>query len=167
MKHTAYILLLAALCAAHPVCRAQTTDSVKTLAALTRCWRAISHEYSNIYGLEEEDIKRYSKQKMCFTRDSIVMLTGSLYSPRYSIRKVDAEDYSKTNFDCDKHRLGILKDSVVEITINSATRPNAKGVVHQMTDVIIWDDVCLYVVVDGVIFKMLDTEVKAEGRSSN
>jgi hypothetical protein len=148
-------------------CAAQTTDSIKIVNTLNKCWRAISREYSTIYGLDEEEIKVYYKQKVCFTPDSVIMYSGPLYTPKYSIRKVKAEDFAKTNFDCSKERLGMSTDSVYEITISSLTKPTQKVPAHKMTDIIAFDDYCLYIVKDGVIFKLFDSNSKPGGRSSN
>jgi hypothetical protein len=145
---------------------AQDVDPGKIVNSLTRCWRPISHEVSSIYGLDEEEIKRYSKQKICLTRDSISMFYGVFYAPEYSVKKVNAEEYAKNNFDCSKQRLDILVDSIFEITITSATKPSENGTVHKMTDVIAFDEDCIYVVVDGVIFKLFDADRKVEVRSS-
>ncbi len=148
-------------------CHAQETDSAKVVKTLLKCWRALSHEYSTIYGLEEEEIKTYSKQKVCFSRDSLTIYYGTLYSPKYSVKKVNAENYAKDNFDVTKGRLGITRDSVYEITINSVTRPLPNGTTHKMTDVIAFDGDCIYVVKDGVIFKLFDSEAKKEARGAN
>ena len=45
------------------ICLAQSTDSVKVVATLNKCWRAIGHEYSSIYGLEEDEIKTTKLQE--------------------------------------------------------------------------------------------------------
>ncbi len=148
-------------------CHAQEADSAKVVKTLLKCWRALSHEYSTIYGLEEEEIKTYSKQKVCFSRDSLTIYYGTLYSPKYSVKKVNAENYAKDNFDVTKGRLGITRDSVYEITINSVTRPLPNGTTHKMTDVIAFDGDCIYVVKDGVIFKLFDSEAKKEARGAN
>ena len=148
-------------------CSAQTIDSTKIVSSLTKCWRAVSHEYSTIYGLEEEEIKRYARQKVCFTRDSVTMYYGALYAPKYSIKKVDAENFAKNNFDCDKQRLGMFVDSVFEITISSITKSSQNGAGHKMTDVIAFDGDCIYIVKDGVIFKLYDSEAKKGTRASN
>jgi hypothetical protein len=148
-------------------CAAQVADSTKMADSVMKCWRVISHEYATIYGLEEEEIKRYSKQKICLTRDSIRMYYGTSYMPKYSVKKVNAESYAKTNFDCSKDKLGISADSVFKVTISSVTRPLKNEAAHKMTDVIAFDGYCLYVVVDGVIFKLFDANAKVEARSSN
>lgn len=148
-------------------CYAQVVDSTKIVNSLHKCWRAFSHEYSVIYGLEEEEIKSYSKQRVCFTRDSISMYHGVVFAPKYSIRKVNAENYAKTNFDCTRRKLGMLTDSVFEITILSVTKPGKDGKVHKMTDVIAFDGESIYVVVDGVIFKLLDADAKVQPRAPN
>jgi len=148
-------------------CSAQVADSAKVVSSLVKCWRTFSHEYSTIYGLEEEEINRYSKQRVCFTRDSVRMYTGVLYTPKYAVKKVEAESYAKSNFDCNKRKLGILTDSVYEVTMLSVTRPNKDGKVYKMTDVIAFDGECIYIVVDGVIFKLLDADAKAQPRAGN
>jgi hypothetical protein len=148
-------------------CSAQATDSAKILKSLMKCWRALSHEYSTIYGLDEEEIKTYSKQKVCFTRDSLTLYYGSLYTPKYSVKKVNAENYAKDNFDCTKSRLGMLTDSVYEITISSISKSSRNGTPHKMTDVIAFDGDCIYVVKDGVIFKLFDSDAKKESRGAN
>jgi hypothetical protein len=148
-------------------CAAQGVDSARIVAALTRCWRTISHEYSTIYGLEDEEVKQYIKQRVCIGRDSMNMFTGTLYAPKFSFRKVNAEEYSKSNFDCSKQKLDIFADSVFEVTISSLSKPPGNQAAHKMTDIIAFDEDCIYVVVDGVIFKMFDADKKIEGRSSN
>ncbi|MES2703781.1 MAG: hypothetical protein V4649_14160 [Bacteroidota bacterium] len=148
-------------------CPAQVEDSAAIVGALTKCWRAFSHEYATIYGLEEEEIKTYSKQKVCLKRDSISLYYGVSYAPKYSIKKVHAENYSKTNFDCSKRNLGILADSMYEVTISSLTRPSKNGTVNKMTTVLAYDSQCIYIVVDGVVFKLLDADTKIQPRSSN
>ncbi len=148
-------------------CSAQAIDSAGIISSLHKCWHAFSHEYSTIYGLEEEEIKRYSKQKVCFTRDSVSMYLGTVFAPTYAIKKVNAEDYAKTNFDCTKQRLGISMDSVFEVTITSHSKPAKDGTVHKMTDIIILGEECIYVTVDGVIFKLFDVNSKVQQRSSN
>jgi len=167
VRHPLYLLAILSLLACCNTCSAQVADSAKIINSLARCWRAIGHEYSTIYGLEEEDIKRYSKKKVCFTRDSISMYYGVLYTPKYSVKKVNAENYARDNFDCSKQKLAILNDSVFEITISSVTKPSNDGTVHKMTDVIAFDEDFIYVVVDGVIFKLFDAGRKIEGRASN
>lgn len=146
-------------------CLAQRADSAKVIAGLHRCWRAFSHDYTTIYGLEEEEVKAYSKQKLCFTPDSFSMYYGTRYTPRYSIKKVNANTYAKSNFDGNAQKMGIIVDSVYEITISSLTRPPT-GEPRKMTDVIAWDGTCTYVVVDGVIFKLVDADSKVQPRSS-
>ena len=158
-------MLLVLLCTDN--CSAQAADSTKVVNALTKCWRAFSHEYSIIYGLEEEDIDRYSKQRVCFTSDSISTYQGTLYTPKYAIRKVHAESYAKSNFDCGKRKLGIVADSVFEITISSVTKPAKDGKVYKMTNVVAFDGECTYMVVDGVIFKMVDADSKVRPSSAN
>ncbi len=148
-------------------CSAQIVDSTKIVSTLNKCWRAFSHEYSNIYGLEEEEIGRYSKQRVCFTKDSISMYYGVVYAPKYVIKKVNAENYAKTNFDCTRRKLGMLTDSVYEITISSLSKPSKKGVVYKMTDVIAFDGESTYIVVDGVIFKLLDADTRVQPRAPN
>jgi hypothetical protein len=148
-------------------CSAQVADSTKIVNSLTRCWRAFSHEYATIYGLEEEEIKSYSKQKVCIARDSVSLYYGASYVPRYSIKKVNAEDYSKNNFDCSKRNLSIIVDSMFEVTISSVAKPAKDGIARKMTNVMAFDGTCLYIVVDGVIFKLVDADNKEQPRSSN
>jgi hypothetical protein len=148
-------------------CSAQVADSAAIVKSLTRCWRSISHGYSSIYGLDEKEVKRYSKQRICFARDSVSLYYGVSYTPKYSVKKVNAENYARSNFDCSKHKLDILADSVFEITITTVSKPNKNGTIHRMTDVMAFDGYCLYAVVDGVIFKLFDADAKIEGRSSN
>ena len=167
MKRYLTILTILFVMSWHSPCTAQDVDSAKIIKTLNACWRAIGHEYSAIYGLEEEDIKRYSKQRICFTKDSINMYYGVLFNPKYAIKKVNAEIYAKDNFDCNKQKLGILTDSVFEITISSYTKPAQNGIAHKMTDVIAFDEDCIYVVVDGVIFKLIDASRKLEHSNSN
>jgi hypothetical protein len=45
--------------------------------------------------------------------------------------------------------------------------PFGNETVHKMTNVITYDGLCMYVVVDGVIFKMFDADAKVQGMSSN
>lgn len=158
------IVLLLPFC---NTCTAQVADSTAIVNAISRCWRAFSHEYSNIYGLEEEEIKRYSKQRVCIGKDSVSMYSSTVYTPKYSFKKVNAEDYAKSNFDFSKRKLGIIVDSVVEITIRTVTKPAKNGNVYKMTDVVAFDGECLYIVADGVIFKMVDADSKVVPRSSN
>ena len=145
-------------------CSAQVADSTAIVNSLMKCWRVFSHEYSTIYGLEEEEIKRYSKQKICFTGDSVSLYLGVVYKPKYAIKKVNAENYAKSNFDSRKQRLGISSDSVFEITISSISKPAKNGTVHKMTDVIVLGEECIYVIVDGVIFKLVDADSKVQPR---
>ena len=167
MRKYFYILTIFALWPWSGTCSAQAIDSTKIIHSLNTCWRPIAHEFSTIYGLEEEEIKRYLKQQICFTNDSISMYAGTLYEPKYSIRKVNAENYAKDNFDCSKQRLYIYADSLFEITISSLTKPSENGTIHKMTNVIAFDEDCIYVVVDGVIFKLFDASRKTERRSGN
>lgn len=145
---------------------AQIVDTNKVVRELNRCWRVVSHEVSPIYGLEDEEIKRYSKQRICFSRDSIVMLNSVLLAPAYSIKKVNAEDYARKNFDCGRMSLAIIADSVYEIRISSVTRPDKTGAVYKMTDIIAFDDDFIYVVLDGVIFKLFAADRKIEAKAS-
>lgn len=145
---------------------AQVVDSGKVMNSINRCWRAFSHEYATIYGLEEEEIKRYSKQKVCFTQDSVSLYYGVTYAPKYSIKKVRADNYARDNFEIDKQKMGIIVDSVFEITISSMSKSPKDGSLHKMTDVIAYDGSCTYVVVDGVIFKLVDADSKVQARSS-
>jgi hypothetical protein len=167
MKRHLYALVILPVILWNNTCAAQTADSAKIVSSLIKCWRAVSHEYSTIYGLEEDEIKSYSQQKVCFTRDSATMYYGPLYAPKYSVRKVNAEDFAKNNFDCSKAKLGMLKDSVYEITISSIARSPQNGTTHKMTDVIAFDGDCIYIVKDGVIFKLYDSEAKKGARNSN
>jgi len=162
-----YILAVLSVLPCNNTCYAQVADSTKIVHSLMKCWRAISHEYSTIYGLEEEEIKRYSKQKVCLTGDSVSMYYGASYAPKYSVKRVNAENYAKNNFDCGKRKLGILRDSVFEVTISSVTKPSKDGTVHKMTDVIAFDGECIYVVADGVIFKLFDADAKIQPRAAN
>jgi hypothetical protein len=146
---------------------AQVVDSSSIVKSLNRCWRAFSHEYATVYGLEEDEIKTYSKQRVCLGSDSVHLYYGASYSPKYAIRKVNAESYSKSNFDCSKRNLSIMTDSMYEVTISSITKPSNDGKVKKMTDVLAFDGECIYVVVDGVIFKLLDADSKVQPRSSN
>lgn len=161
------LTLLALLSLLAFTCPAQTTDSAAVIGSLTRCWRSFSHEYSSIYGLEEDDIKRYAKQRVCFTPDSISMYLSVLHSPTYAIRKVNAEDYAKDNFDCGKQKLGISMDSVYEVTISSIAYSPRNGEQHKMTDIVVFDGYSLFIMVDGVIFKLLDADAKVQPRSGN
>ncbi len=160
-----YLYLLAMFCAT--TCSAQVADSATLVKSLNKCWRVLSHEYSLIYGLEVEEIKQLSKQRLCFRKDSASMFHGVLYEPRYSAKKMNAEQYARSNFDCTKQKMGIGVDSVYEVTISSVTKPTETEPAHKMTDVIIYDGLCIYVVVDGVIFKLFDADAKIQGRSSN
>lgn len=148
-------------------CTAQAIDSTKIANSLIKCWRATSHEYSTIYGLDEEEIKSYTRQKVCYRKDSVTNYYGTFYDPRYSFKKVNAENYAKDNFDCDKDKLGMVADSVYEITISSFTKASQSEPVHKMTDIIAFDGYFIYVVKDGVIFKLYDADAKVQGRSSN
>ena len=167
MKRYLYAFAILSVLPWSHTCPAQETDSAKIVNTLNKCWRAISHEYSAIYGLEEEEIKNYSKQKVCFTKDSVTLYYGALYDPKYSIREVNAEDYAKDNFDCTKKKLDMWADSIYEITISSTARSSQNGKTHKMTDVIAFDGDCIYIVKDGVIFKLFDSEAKKGARSSN
>ncbi len=148
-------------------CCAQSADSTEVFQSLFKCWRSVSHEYSQIYGLEEEEIKALTKQKLCFSRDSISTFEGASFTPQYQINKVNAENYAHENFDCVKVKLGIIKDTVYEITISSYSRPNKDGDIHKMTEVVVYDGYFLYIVKDGVIFKMIDYNFKATARGAN
>lgn len=148
-------------------CCAQVADSAGVVTSLMKCWRVFSHEYSTIYGLEEAEIKQYSKQRVCITRDSLSSFYGVRYTPAFAIKKVNTENYAQSNFDCNKRKLGIRKDSVYEVTISSMTRPNKDGKTYKMTDILAFDGECIYVMVDGVIFKMLDADAKVWSSASN
>lgn len=165
-KHLYAFVILSVLCGSDS-CLAQAIDSARIVNTLNKCWRAISRAYSTIYGLEEEEIKVYYKQKVCFTKDSVIMYSGPLYNPKYSFKKVNAEKFARNNFDCSKEKLGMTTDSLYEITISSVYRSPQKGTTHKMTDVIAFDDECIYVVKDGVIFKLYDANAKPTGRSAN
>lgn len=164
MKHLLLCTLLGILPAA---CHAQVSDSATVVAAISKCWRVFSHEYSKIYGLEETEIKEFSKQKLCIMQDSVRSFYGMRYTPTYAVKKVNTENYAKSNFDCDKRKLGIRKDSVYEVTILSLTPPDAKGKRYKMTDVLTFDGESVYMMLDGVIFKMLDANAKVWTSASN
>ncbi len=148
-------------------CTAQQVDTTNVVNSLLKCWHAVSHEYSTIYGLDEDEIKNYSQQKVCFTRDTITMYYGAVYAPHFSIRKVNAESYARDNFDCGKVKLGMITDSVYEITISSMVKSSKNGALHKMTDVVAFDGDFLYMVKDGVIFKLYDSNSKNNPRNSN
>ncbi len=167
MKKYLIALVILSVLPCNSRCAAQTTDSAKIISILNKCWHAISREYSTIYGLEEDEIKVYYKQKVCFTRDSITMYSGVLYDPKYLIKKVNAENFANDNFDCTKVKLGMSADSVDEITISSFVKSSKNGTTHKMTDIIAMDDYCIYIVKDGVIFKLFDANAKTVGRSAN
>jgi len=167
MKIYLCLLTIVFLLPSHNSCKAQAVDTDKIVNSLRTCWRHISHEYSTIYGLEEEEVKHYATQKVCFAKDSISTYYGIFYDPKYTVRKVNAEAYAKNNFDCAKQRLGIFVDSVYEVTISSVTKPSKKEAAHKMTDVIVYDEDFIYVVVDGVIFKLIDANRKMERSNSN
>lgn len=167
MKRYLYTLAILSVVSRSVTCPAQSADSTKILNSLFNCWRAISHEYSTIYGLEEDEIKIYSKQKVCFTADSATMYYGALYNPKYSVKKVDAENFAKNNFDCSKAKLGMAKDSVYQITISSINRSSKNGTTHEMTDIIAFDGDFVYIVKDGVIFKLYDSKFSNGARASN
>jgi hypothetical protein len=167
MKIYLCTLALLSVLPSYYTCSAQATDSTKIVNSLNKCWRATSHEYSTIYGLDEDEIKSYAKQKVCFTRDSVTMYYGALYGPKYSIKKVNAENFAKDNFDCSKEKLGMVEDSVFEITISSVSKASRNETAHKMTDVIAFDGYFVYIVKDGVIFKLFDADAKVGGRSSN
>ena len=162
MNKYLYVLLSLLFFPRANTCSAQVADQAQVVRSITRCWRVIGHEVAPIYGLEEEEIKSYSKQKICITADSVRMFNSVLHTPKYAIRKVNAEDYAKTNFECSKKALAIMTDSVYEITITSVTRPSEDGGAYTLTNVIAFDDDFLYVVVDGVIFKLFATDRKIE-----
>ncbi|MCW3121477.1 MAG: hypothetical protein JWQ38_969 [Flavipsychrobacter sp.] len=166
MKRYLFALLLLSFLTWGNTCSAQVADSAKLVRSLTRCWRVISHEVSPIYGLDDEDIKRYSKQNVCFTRDSVRMFSNTLYTPTYSIKKVNAEEYATTNFECSKNKLAILTDTVYELTISSVTKPSPTGAIYKMTDVLAFDDDFIYAVVDGVIFKLFAADRKVESKGA-
>jgi hypothetical protein len=146
---------------------AQVLDTAKIVKSLNKCWRSLSHEYSTIYGLEDEEVKRYSKQRVCLGKDSVSLYYGVSYAPKYSLKRVNTENYAKTNFDCSKQKLGIATDSVFEVTITSVSKPTKEGKVHKMTDIIAYDGECIYIPNDGVIFKLFDADAKVQGRSAN
>lgn len=161
-------LLLCALLGILPAaCQAQASDSATVVASISKCWRVFSHEYSKIYGLEEAEIKQFSKQKLCIMQDSIRSFYGMRFTPTYAVKKVNTENYAKSNFDCDKRKLGIRKDSVYEVTIQTKTLPDAKGKTYKMTDIITFDGESVYVMLDGVIFKLLDADAKVWTSASN
>ena len=166
MKRYLLVLTIAGLLSGN-TCSAQVADSAGVVTGLMKCWRVFSHEYSTIYGLEEDEIKQYSKQRVCIARDSLSSFYGVRYTPTYVIRKVSTENYAKSNFDCDKRKLGIRKDSVYEVTISSMTKPNKDGKTYKMTDIVTFDGECIYVMADGVIFKMLDADAKVWSSASN
>lgn len=166
MKMYLLVLTIAGLLMANAGA-AQVADSAGVVTSLTKCWRVFSHEYSNIYGLEDEEIKQYSKQKVCVARDSLTSFYGTRYKPSYAIKKVNTENYAKSNFDCSKRKLGIRKDSVYEVTITSWTLPDKDGKTRKMTDIVTFDGECIYVMADGVIFKMLDADAKVWSSASN
>jgi hypothetical protein len=146
---------------------AQSLDSTTLTNAITKCWRTFSHQYANIYALEEEEIKQYSKQRVCLSKDSISLFTGISTAPTFSFRKVHAEDYTKNNYDCTKRMLSIMVDSLVEVTVNSYSQNNKDNTKHKLTNIMTYDGQCLYIMADGVIFKMLDADSKVQPRTSN
>lgn len=164
MKYYALIALLLAL-STHP-CHSQPVDTAAVYKRLFKCWRSVTHEYSNIYGLEEDEIKNYARQKICFTRNGIELYDGVRATPDLAIKKVDAELFATENFDVPKVKLGMISDSLYKITITS-TRTAADGTPHKMTDIIAFDGDFVYVTKDGVIFKLFDSENKVSGRNSN
>lgn len=167
MKRYLYTLAILPFLFLNNTCCAQAADSAQVVKSLMKCWRSISKEYATIYGLEEDEIKQYYKQKVCLGRDSITIYHGTLYGPKYAIKKVNADNFSKTQFDCTRDKLGMTTDSVYQVTILSLTKPDPKGATHKMTDIIAFDGYFLYVVKDGVIFKLFDNDAKPQGRSSN
>jgi hypothetical protein len=148
-------------------CYAQVADSAALVGSLSRCWRAFSHEYAIIYGLEETEIKQFSKKRICFTSDSVGTFYGTVYAPTYSFKKVNAENYSRENFDCSKKKVNIYVDSVYEITMKTTAKGFQPGTTRKMTDVMLFDGECLYMVVDGVYFKMVDADSKVAPTTSN
>jgi len=146
---------------------AQQVDTATIYKTLFKCWHSVSHEYSTIYGLEEDEIKNYAKQKVCLSRDGVELYSGPLLTPQYLIKKVNAESFAKDNFDCSKIKLGMIVDSVYEITISSMAKSAKTGALHKMTDVVAFDGNFLYVVKDGVIFKLYDANNTYTPRSSN
>ena len=148
-------------------CSAQASDSTKIVDSVNKCWRSIGREYMTIYGLDEAEIKKYYKQKVCLARDSVILYYGVRYSPKYSVKKVNAEIFAKENFDCTKDKLSMVTDSVYEITISSFTKPTDLEFAHKMTDVIAFDGYFIYIANDGVIFKLVDADAKALSRGGN
>jgi hypothetical protein len=167
MKRYLYGLVILSFLPWDNTCSAQAMDSTKIVNSLIKCWRSISREFSTIYGLDENEIKKYYKQKVCLTRDSIVIYYGALYHPKYSVRKVNAEHFAKDNFDCSKDKLGMFTDSVYEVTISTITNYSQNEPGHKMTDVIAFDGDFIYIVNDGVIFKLFDADAKIQGRGGN
>ena len=165
MKKYLYTLAVLSALPWNNNCSAQVADSTTIVNSLNKCWRTIGKAYSTIYGLDESEIEKYSRQKLCFTRDSFVLYNGPLFDPKYAIKKVKADDFAKNNFDCSKEKLGMLTDSIYAITISSITKSSQNKPAHKMTDVIAFDGYFIYVVNDGVIFKLYDSEAKSEGRS--
>jgi hypothetical protein len=165
MKKKLFALAVFSLLSWRTTCSAQVADSATIVKSLIKCWRTVSKAYSTIYGLDEGEIETCSRQKLCFTRDSFTLYNGPLFDPKYSIRKVKADDFARNNFDCSKEKLGMLTDSLYAVTISSMTKSSQNKPAHKMTDVIAFDGYFIYVVNDGVIFKLYDSEAKSEGRS--
>ena len=167
MRKHLYALAIALISLCGSSCSAQQADTAKVITTLFQCWHAVSHAYSSIYGLEENEIKNYAKQRVCFSTDSISLYSGTVYTPVYSLRKVNAENFAQDNFDCGKDKLGMLADSLYEIKISSLTKSPQNGSVHKMTDIISFDGQFVYVVQDGVIFKLYNHDAPSNARSSN
>jgi hypothetical protein len=160
-----WAILLIILCTNNSY--AKGVDSAKIVSSLNKCWKAFSHDYSSIYGLEEDEIKAYSKQRVCFTTDSVNMFYGNVYSPTYAIKKVDAEKYTRDNYECSKSKFNIYIDSVYEVTVFTMARGNKDGKMRKMTDVLLYDGICIYMVLDGVFFKMIDADSKVTPAGGN
>lgn len=162
---SACILILVLLHADTSSAQALSRDSV--VNAVMKCWRVFSREYAEIYGLEDEEVKAFSKQRVCFGKDSISTFRAVQYKPAYRVTRVNAEDYAQQNYDCSKRKLNIYKDSVYEVVVRTETKPTRDKPAYKLTDIVLYDGESLFITVDGVTFKMLDADAKVRGASAN
>jgi hypothetical protein len=148
------------------ICSGQVKENGDVMKELFTCWHSIDHRYFPIYALTKEEVKDFSKRKICFNDKVVPMYIDTLYSPKYSIKKYGSKEYLWDNFQSKKEDIGIVTDSLYEIHISAMIKSPENGKFHKTERIIVYDGTYLFIFEDGVTFRLVNRLIKTEKRES-
>ena len=126
----------------------------KALSQIFTCWKTLDYKLSNDYGLEPKQIQDLLKKKVCLSNNTIVVYYDTLYSPKYSIEKFKTKNYLWDNFNVQGKDYNILSDSLYEITIDYKIKSSRDGKFYSSKRVMIYNVDYLFIIQDGVVFRL-------------